>query len=135
MKPLIELLKRRRDLAVHEQLTVGLASFQVDLLRTLAEFMSKKETKADDREIVSQGLSIWMSCIASDPKLLNQIYSDFALLSTSPSSQIVAKESDSSVFFTSILVEKGLLSSDHKVRESFASTIRFIVESIQSKDL
>jgi len=31
--------------------------------------MSKKETetKMNDREIVSQGLSIWMSCIASDP--------------------------------------------------------------------
>jgi hypothetical protein len=134
MRPLVDFLKSRRDLAVQQQLSAGLESFQVDLLRTLAAFMSKKEPKADDREIVSQGLSIWMSCIASEPKLLNQLYSDFARLSALPSDQ-AAKNLDSSLYFSSILVEKGLLSSDYKMREAFASAIRFVVESIQSSDL
>ena len=34
-----------------------------------------------------------------------------------------------------MLIEKGLVSSDPKMRESFISAIRFIVESIQSPQL
>lgn len=77
MLPLTELLRTRPDLELQEALTVGLASFQGDLLRILAEFMSKKDTKVEDRSIISQGLSIWMSCVASDPALLNRLYEDF----------------------------------------------------------
>ena len=55
---------------------MGLENFQTELLSILAEFMQKKEFKAEDREIMNQGLSIWMSCIASDPKLLNQIFDE-----------------------------------------------------------
>ena len=77
MKPLIELLKNRDDLEMDYHLALGLESFQVELLGILYEFMNKKDTKIEDREIVSQGTSIWMSCLASDPKLLHRIYDDF----------------------------------------------------------
>jgi hypothetical protein len=80
MKPLIELLKSRNDLDLDFQLSLGLESFQIELLNILAEFMVKKDTKGDDREIVNQGLSIWMSCLASDPKLFNRIYTDIEKL-------------------------------------------------------
>jgi hypothetical protein len=43
MRPLVDFLKSRRDLAVQQQLSAGLESFQVDLLRTLAAFMSNCE--------------------------------------------------------------------------------------------
>jgi len=91
--------------------------------------MSKKELKIDDREIVSQGLSIWMSCIASDPELLNLLYDDFTKLN-SENAQI-----DQSLKFASMLVEKGVTSSDYKLRESFAGAIKFVVESIKSPKL
>jgi len=77
MKPLIELLKNRIDLEMDYHLQLGLETFQVELLGILYEFMSKRDTKLEDSKIVSQGLSIWMSCLASDPKLLRSIYDDF----------------------------------------------------------
>ena len=33
------------------------------------------------------------------------------------------------------MIEKGLVSSDYKLRDSFAGVIRFIVQSIKSPDL
>ena len=72
------MLRERADnMELDYQLSLGLDSFQADLLAILAEFIGKKDTNLDDREIVSKGLSIWMSCIASEPKLLNHIYQDF----------------------------------------------------------
>lgn len=76
MLPLTALLRGRPDLELQEALAVGLESFQGDLLRVLAQFMAKKETKVEDRDILAQGLSIWMSCIASNPELLNTLYQD-----------------------------------------------------------
>lgn len=43
MKPLIELLQSRRDLELGFQLSLGLGSFQVELLGILADFMTKKD--------------------------------------------------------------------------------------------
>jgi hypothetical protein len=97
--------------------------------------MGKKDTKIDDREIVSQGLSIWMSCIASEPSLLNRVYEDFAKLGKLAVGEEPGAAGDSSLRFASLLVEKGLVSSDYKLREAFASAIRFIVEAIKSPEL
>jgi hypothetical protein len=113
---------------MHEQLTQGLSQFQSDLLRIIAEFMGKKDPKKlEDREIVSKGLSIWMSCIASDPLLLNQLQDDFAKLESEPENP--------SLQFARILVEKGVTSTDYKFKEAFSGTIRFIVEFIKSPQL
>jgi hypothetical protein len=135
MQPLTELLRARPDLAMQYELTAGLASFQADLLRILAEFLGKKETKSDDRAIVGQGLSIWMSCIASEPQLLSGLYSDFAKLEKMGAGEVVDASHNSSLLFASLLVEKGLASRDPKTREAFANAIRFIVESISSPAL
>ena len=75
-----------------------------------------------------------MSCLASDPKLLNRIYTDTAKLQGNVGS-LAEASADSPLVFSSILIEKGLVSADEKMRESFASAIRFIVESVQSAEL
>jgi hypothetical protein len=51
-----------------------LESFQKEILGIITAFMDKRDIRAEDSEIVNQGLSIWLSCLASDPKLLNVIY-------------------------------------------------------------
>lgn len=75
-----------------------------------------------------------MSCLASDPKLLNRIYTDTAKLHDNAGS-LEEASADSSLAFSSIFIEKGLVSADEKMRESFASAIRFIVESVRSPEL
>jgi hypothetical protein len=124
MMPLIEFLKNWNNLDMKLQLTSGLGSFQIELLGILYEFMSKKDIKVEDRDIVGQGLSIWMGCLASDPKLLTEIYDDFG-----------REEGKASLPFSSILIEKGLVSSDYKLRDYFAGAIRFIVQSVKCPEL
>lgn len=75
-----------------------------------------------------------MSCLASDPKLLNRIYTDTVNIKENTESLLDGSE-DSPLVFSSILIEKGLVSADEKMRESFASAIRFIVESVRSPEL
>jgi hypothetical protein len=125
MQPLIDLLKSQKDFE-GLQITLGLENFQEELLGILADFMLKKECKQEDRDIMNQGLSIWMSCIASDPKLLNGIFSSIDSSSDSPTN---------SQNFSKIMIEKGLVSQDYKLREYFSGAIRFIVEEVKSHEL
>jgi hypothetical protein len=72
-----------------------------------------------------------MSCIASNPTMLNELYSNFEELEkVTAKGEKVDKSHNTTLLFASILIEKGLVSTDYKCRESFANAIRFIVESI-----
>lgn len=51
-----------------------LESFQEEIIGVITAFMDKRDIKEEDSEIVKQGLSVWLSCLASDPNLLNKIY-------------------------------------------------------------
>lgn len=135
MLPLTVLLRSRPDLELQEALAAGLESFQGDLLRVLAQFMAKKETKVEDRDILAQGLSIWMSCIACNPELLNILYQDVETLRQQPTGSALDLASSPTLLFASILVERGLVSSDYKIREAFANAIRFIVGSVSGPAL
>jgi hypothetical protein len=51
MQPLIEMLKTTDDVTIQLELTAGLSNFQADLLKIIADFLWKKETKTEDRGI------------------------------------------------------------------------------------
>lgn len=72
---------------------------------------------------MNQGLSIWMSCLASRPAILNKLYEESG--GRGEGQELVAD----------ILIEKGLVGPEHKIREPLANTIRFIVNSIRSAEL
>jgi len=110
---LIELLRGRIDLDISDHLTLGLDEFQKLLLKVIFNFINTKDFRAEDSEIVNQGLSIWMSCLASKPTLFNMLIED--------------RGEDS---YSNQLIEKGLVSKEYRIREPFANTIRFVVQSI-----
>lgn len=130
MKPLIELIKSRIDLQMDFTTALELESFQKEILGIITAFMDKRDIRAEDSEIVNQGLSIWLSCLASDPKLLNVVYrcveNDMAL---------DIQKKGPIAYFMEIFINRGLVSSDEKLREAFMSAIRFITQSIKSKEL
>lgn len=74
MKPLIHLIKTTPDLQMDFTTALELESFQEEIIGVITAFMDKRDIKEEDSEIVKQGLSVWLSCLASDPKLLNKIY-------------------------------------------------------------
>lgn len=90
----------------------------------ILDYIDRKDSKVEDTDIITQGLSIWLSCLASNPTFLNKIYNEF----DSPSDPLKPS-------FSSAVIEKGLVCSEYRVRDPFANTIRFIVQSIKSKEL
>lgn len=100
---------------ISSDLTQGLEEFQQQLLDVIFRFIESSESKVEDTEIVKQGLSIWMSCLASEPSLFNMLVEE--------------KREDS---FADQLIEKGLVSKEVRIREPFANTVRFIVHSLKS---
>jgi hypothetical protein len=76
MEPLIELMKNRVDLEVSNHLAEGLDAFQQQLLGVIVDSINRRDSKIEDTEIVNQGLSIWMSCLASEPSILNELYKE-----------------------------------------------------------
>jgi hypothetical protein len=118
MQPLIELLKERPDLDISYHLPQGLQEFQQQLLDVIFNFINTQDSRAEETEIVNQGLSIWMSCLASEPTLFNML---------------IQEEGEES--FAHQLIQKGLVSKEFRIREPFANTIRFIVHSIQSPEM
>jgi len=95
--------------------------------------MDKRDIRAEDIEIVSQGLSIWLSCLASDPKLLNVIYR--AVETDQKSAEIKDKQKDNIAYFMEIFIQRGLVSSEEKLREAFMSATRFITHALKPKEL
>lgn len=89
----------------------------------IVDFINQEDSKIEDTEIVNQGLSIWMSCLASQPAVLNRLYEE---------SQ---RRGEDRELVVDILIEKGLVGPAHKIREPLANTIRFIVNSIKSAEL
>jgi hypothetical protein len=87
------------------------------------DFIDRKDSKIEDTEIVDQGLSIWISCLASDPSILRYLFEDSG------------DQANDQAKFTHVLIEKGLVCAEHKIREALANTIRFIVTSIKSPHL
>lgn len=125
MKPLIQLIKSTPELQMDFTTALELESFQEEIIGVIIAFMDKRDIKEEDSEIVKQGLSVWLSCIASDPKLLNKIF------------ELVQKEQDLEMhkkskisYFMDIFISSGLVSSDERLREAFMSAIRFITQSI-----
>ena len=116
MQPLIELLKSRMDLNIQDNLSNGLEAFQDQLLVVILDYIDRKDSKVEDTDIITQGLSIWLSCLASNPTFLNKIYNEFD-----------APSDPSKPNFSSAVIEKGLVCSEYRVRDPFANTIRFIV--------
>ena len=92
--------------------------------------MDKRDIRAEDSEIVNQGLSIWLSCLASDPKLLNVIYH-----CVESDKDLDVQKKGPIAYFMEIFINRGLVSSDENLREAFMSAVRFITQSIKSRDL
>jgi hypothetical protein len=107
-----------------------LESFQKEILGIITAFMDKRDIRAEDSEIVNQGLSIWLSCLASDPKLLNVVYR-----CVENDMELDIQKKGPIAYFMEIFINRGLVSSDEKLREAFMSAIRFITQSIKSKEL
>lgn len=83
-------------------------------MQILSVALKKKDSiLIDDRNIIDQALGIWISCIVSEPQLLNDLFS-----------------SQDASAFTKVLIEDGLLCSSPAVRILFRNAIRTICETV-----
>jgi hypothetical protein len=130
MKPLIELIKNTPELQIDFTTALELESFQEEIIGVIRAFMDKRDIKAEDSEIVKQGLSVWLSCLASDPKLLNRVYR-----CVESDMELELHKKGPIAYFMDIFISSGLVSSEERLREAFMSAIRFITQSIRSKEL
>lgn len=130
MKPLIELIKNTPELQIDFTMALELESFQEEIVGVIRAFMDKRDIKAEDSEIVKQGLSVWLSCLASDPKLLNRVYG-----CVESEMDLELHKKGPIAYFMDIFISSGLVSSEERLREAFMSAIRFITQSIRSKEL
>ena len=89
----------------------------------VVDSINREDSRIEDTEIVNQGLSIWMGCLASQPAVLNRLYQE-----SGEGGGAHDKVAD-------VLVERGLVGPEPKIRETLANTIRFIVNSIRSVEL
>lgn len=121
MKPLIELIKNTPELQIDFTTALELESFQEEIIGVIRAFMDKRDIKAEDSEIVKQGLSVWLSCLASDPKLLNRVYS-----CVESDMELELHKKGPIAYFMDIFISSGLVSSEERLREAFMSAIRFI---------
>ena len=121
MKPLIELIKNTPELQMDFTTALELESFQEEIIGVITAFMDKRDIKAEDSEIVKQGLSVWLSCLASDPKLLNRVYR-----CVESDMELELHKKGPIAYFMDIFISSGLVSSEERLREAFMSAIRFI---------
>jgi hypothetical protein len=97
---------------------VDLKNFQNQLLQIIALVLQKKDSLLlDDRLIIDQALGIWISCIVSEPSLLQELFNS------------------ASKSFTKIFIEDGLLCGNLAVRSLFRNSIRTICETLSSQSL
>lgn len=83
-------------------------------MQILSVALKKKDSVLiDDRNIIDQALGIWISCIVSEPQLLNDLFS-----------------SQDASAFTKVLIEDGLLCPSPAVRILFRNAIRAICETV-----
>jgi hypothetical protein len=103
MEPLVQMIKSddQNRLNIDE---VGLDKFQSEILAILTQFISAPAIKPEDEQIIKKCLRLWISCLSSEPRLMNSV---------------ITQKDDKTKGFVSVMIEKGLICSQYKVRDAF----------------
>ena len=71
MGPLVELIRQDKELQFDFEKQLELVSFQNELLSIINEFITQDVIRPEDEDIIGEAVGIWISCLTSEPKLLN----------------------------------------------------------------
>lgn len=120
MGPLVQLIREDKSLQFDFDKRMELGAFQREVLSIIVEFIWQDTINTEDVDIVNEGIIIWVSCLSSEPTLLNSLMSG---------------KDEMTSQFAATFIEKGLMSREYRVRDAFQNAIRHVVNTVRSPDL